>query len=217
LERDEFNLIREPTGEDIYNSVVAGNPSEMFESNLMPRKMNDFGVKGIQYNDAMSRGGTQGGTKNYVTFDDKLMKIVDKYGVAGLTTAIGTGIAAGYSPKGTAGALYTPEQNKAYADKLKALGRPDLIPTDDRIEGAKYPGLGTAADYLRNADTPIGQYIESTPNVLDAWSYGEKADPLDILMAVGEVVDPSTYLAGAVSTANAAFKKSRKKKRKKKR
>ena len=46
------------------------------------------GVKGIRYRDAMSRGGAGDGTRNYVVFDEKLVDILRKYGVAG---AIGAG------------------------------------------------------------------------------------------------------------------------------
>jgi hypothetical protein len=46
------------------------------------------GVKGIRYKDAMSRDGSGAGTHNYVVFDEKLVDILRKYGVAG---AIGAG------------------------------------------------------------------------------------------------------------------------------
>ncbi len=42
------------------------------------------GIKGIRYKDAGSRGG-EGGTHNYVVFDDKIIDILKKYGIAGLT------------------------------------------------------------------------------------------------------------------------------------
>lgn len=40
----------------------------------------EYGVSGIRYKDQMSRG-TDGGTSNYVVFDDKLIEILRKYGL----------------------------------------------------------------------------------------------------------------------------------------
>lgn len=47
------------------------------------------GIPGIRYKDAGSRG-AEGGTNNYVLFDDKLIEIVRKYGIAG-AAALGYG------------------------------------------------------------------------------------------------------------------------------
>ena len=97
------------TGEDLYRKLAAENKS-MNLGKPSPQEatssLDMLGIKGIQYNDAMSRG-AEGGTKNYVTFDDKLMSIVDKYGVAGLTAgALG------------ATAALTPEQGMANQPEL---------------------------------------------------------------------------------------------------
>lgn len=45
-------------------------------------KMREAGIPGIKYLDAGSRGGAEG-SRNYVVFDDKLVQIVKKYGLAG--------------------------------------------------------------------------------------------------------------------------------------
>lgn len=45
--------------------------------------LREAGVPGIRYKDAGSRG-AGGGTNNYVVFDDKLIDIIKKYGLAGL-------------------------------------------------------------------------------------------------------------------------------------
>jgi hypothetical protein len=47
------------------------------------------GIPGIRYKDAGSRG-TEGGTSNYVIFDDKLIEIIRKYGLLG-PIALGAG------------------------------------------------------------------------------------------------------------------------------
>jgi hypothetical protein len=54
-------------------------------------KLREAGIPGIKYLDAGSRGAGDG-TRNYVVFDDKLIEILRKYGIAGL---LGGGTAAG--------------------------------------------------------------------------------------------------------------------------
>ena len=108
----------------------------------------------------------------------------------------GDGLAMDYASRmavagGMGAALYTPEQNRAYADKLTSMGRTDLIPTQDRIRAATNPVLGMLADIARGAESPIGGMYESTTNVLDRWAYGENADTLDLIMAPMEIFDPS--------------------------
>lgn len=56
----------------------------------MSRSFLREGVPGIQYLDQGSRSAGQG-TRNYVMFDDNLIEIIRKYGIAGL---LGSG--AGY-------------------------------------------------------------------------------------------------------------------------
>jgi hypothetical protein len=45
------------------------------------KALKDIGIKGIRYKDGFSRG-TDGGTSNYVIFDDRLISIAKKYGIA---------------------------------------------------------------------------------------------------------------------------------------
>jgi len=45
-----------------------------------PNALREAGIPGIRYKDAMSRG-AEGGTSNYVVFDDKLVSILRKYGL----------------------------------------------------------------------------------------------------------------------------------------
>jgi hypothetical protein len=48
-------------------------------------KLNAAGIKGIRYKDAGSRGAdSAGGTSNFVVFDDNIIDILKKYGIAGL-------------------------------------------------------------------------------------------------------------------------------------
>lgn len=72
----------------------------------------EAGIPGIKYKDAGSRGlDGDSGSRNYVVFDDKLISIVKKYGIAG---AIGMG-------------LMTQEQGKAYAAQAQAQQQNDSL------------------------------------------------------------------------------------------
>lgn len=46
--------------------------------------LNDYGIPGIQYLDAGSRGAGEG-SRNIVAFDPSIIEILRKYGIAGLT------------------------------------------------------------------------------------------------------------------------------------
>ena len=62
-------------------SDLFGGPGEL---SLSPKDVADrlraAGVKGVKFKDARSRG-SEGGTNNYVIFDDKLITILKKYGI----------------------------------------------------------------------------------------------------------------------------------------
>ena len=48
--------------------------------------LNDFGIPGIKYRAAGSRGAgvtDEAAERNYVIFDDKAVKILEKYGIVG--------------------------------------------------------------------------------------------------------------------------------------
>jgi hypothetical protein len=65
------------TGEDIYRAAGYINPADSSAF------FNKAGIPGIRYLDQGSRGGGQG-TSNYAVFDDSLIQILRKYGIAGL-------------------------------------------------------------------------------------------------------------------------------------
>jgi hypothetical protein len=54
-------------------------------------KLSGAGVPGIKYLDQGSRGAGEG-SRNYVVFDDKLVDILKKYGIAGVTTPLAAGL-----------------------------------------------------------------------------------------------------------------------------
>lgn len=52
------------------------------------QKLREQGIPGIKYFDAMSRGAGEG-SRNYVVFDENLIEIVRKYGIAGAAAMLG--------------------------------------------------------------------------------------------------------------------------------
>lgn len=79
----------QPVGADlkrIYNSPMHAGDLVGADRALPPdvsKKLAEMGIPGIKYLDAGSRGAKEG-TRNYVVFDDKLISILRKYGIAGL-------------------------------------------------------------------------------------------------------------------------------------
>ena len=68
------------------------------------KRLREAGIPGIKYKDAGSRG-TDAATRNFVVFDENLINIVKKYGIAGAATMLGVSamdveqaMAQGYQP-----------------------------------------------------------------------------------------------------------------------
>jgi hypothetical protein len=75
------------TGAEIYETLSGRVPGDLLSARGdrpgMSQALREAGIPGIKYLDQGSRGaGT--GTSNYVVFDDKLIDIIKKYGLAGL-------------------------------------------------------------------------------------------------------------------------------------
>ena len=85
---------RELTGKDLYTSLVGKDMRQSKTDNYnksAPNASNYLfseGVPGIKYKDAGSRG-TDAATQNFVVFDDNLISIVKKYGIAGAAAMLG--------------------------------------------------------------------------------------------------------------------------------
>lgn len=74
-----------PTGGTLYNAFAAGS-----DPVAATERLRGAGIDGIQYLDAGSRAAGDG-SRNYVMFDDALIEVLRRYGVAG---ALGGGAAA---------------------------------------------------------------------------------------------------------------------------
>jgi hypothetical protein len=78
-----------PSGEEFYKGLARkeingdwGAPGD-FAQRLASDRLREAGIPGIRYLDQGSRGAGQG-SSNYAVFDDKLISILRKYGIAGL-------------------------------------------------------------------------------------------------------------------------------------
>ena len=89
-----------PTGDDILTDLqrfLETGPNQSRRAAMDASKiLNDFGIPGIKYRAAGSRGpavSDAAAERNYVIFDDKAIKILEKYGIVGPVAV--TGVAAG--------------------------------------------------------------------------------------------------------------------------
>ena len=93
------------------------------------------GIKGIQYDDGMSRGARSGNTKNYVIFDDKLISIAKKYGV---TLPVASAILAGtMTPEQAQSSQDFTQRRAPKKDQWKALR--ESVTGAHPLESFKYP------------------------------------------------------------------------------
>ena len=75
-----LDLAREKIG-DTGESYHQALSSRLGGQDKLAKALQERGVKGIQYKDAFSRTG-EGGTSNYVVFDENLISIANKYGIS---------------------------------------------------------------------------------------------------------------------------------------
>lgn len=84
-----------PTGDQVSRMVRSGYDRTGTTANtdaLAAQELNyDAGIPGIKYLDAGSRGAGDG-SRNYVVFDENLIEIVRKYGIAGAAAMLGVSV-----------------------------------------------------------------------------------------------------------------------------
>jgi hypothetical protein len=107
-------LFKKSSGAQAYNTFVDGN-KEGFT-----KKLADAGIPGIKYLDAGSRGAGDG-TRNYVVFDDKIISIVKKYGIAGASAMLGYDVLTGAN-EAQAKAVNKADLDHRYDNFLKSGG-----------------------------------------------------------------------------------------------
>lgn len=84
-------LFKRSSGAQAYNTFVDKNKEGATQ------RLREAGIPGIKYLDAGSRGAGDG-TRNYVVFDDRLIEIVRKYGIAGASAMLGYNLLDGMDP-----------------------------------------------------------------------------------------------------------------------
>jgi len=135
------NPADEPTGNVLHNALTDYGTNTV-DNAALTEKLRAAGIKGIRYLDQGSRG-AGAGTSNYVVFDDNIIDILRKYGIAGLI-----GGAAG------AGAMLQPGQAEASPIDWRALTdwlaeQPGAVSRDALAEAAERYSTG---DIPRRAD-----------------------------------------------------------------
>lgn len=89
---EDFGYVRQqmgqpmPDGNDIIREIMGGIGSA--DAARASAVMNEAGIPGVRYFDAGSRGAGEG-SRNYVVFDENLIEIVRKYGIAGAAALLG--------------------------------------------------------------------------------------------------------------------------------
>jgi hypothetical protein len=92
LARKRLEDVSTATGKDVWEK--ARNAFGVGQSDAATKALAEAGIPGIKYLDAGSRGAGDG-TRNYVVFDDKLISIVKKYGIAGASAMLGYDVLTG--------------------------------------------------------------------------------------------------------------------------
>lgn len=83
----EGMVVPEPTGNDLH-SALTDYGTDIGRNTRLTERLREAGIPGIKYLDRGSRGNGDG-SRNYVVFDDSLIEIVKKYGIA---AALGAGL-----------------------------------------------------------------------------------------------------------------------------
>lgn len=84
------NELEIPTGNELHSMLTDFGTDGQRNAALTQRLASD-GIPGIKYLDQGSRGAGDG-TRNYVVFDDRLIEIVRKYGIAGAAAMLGVSV-----------------------------------------------------------------------------------------------------------------------------
>jgi hypothetical protein len=83
-EPDQIDMDRLRIAEELEALEMTGNASSLAPRSMQQiEEMRAAGIPGIRYLDAGSRGAGDG-SRNYVVFDDELISILKKYGIAGV-------------------------------------------------------------------------------------------------------------------------------------
>jgi hypothetical protein len=100
---DALSVTAGPRWELLPKTAMATAPDRLTPQ-AAAAALREVGIPGVKYLDQGSRD-AGGGTSNYVMFDDKLIEILRKYGLAGLTAGTGAAVLGGSAEAAPADAL----------------------------------------------------------------------------------------------------------------
>lgn len=93
------SLVKQKNAEGAFGEHMADlRPAIKTGPKAAQEYLREAGIPGIKYFDAGSRGAGDG-TRNYVVFDDKLISIIRKYGIAGASAMLGYNLMEQLDPK----------------------------------------------------------------------------------------------------------------------
>ena len=212
-------------GEQLYDKAMyqAAKTDEMGRRATSPEaaveSLRSKGIKGIQYKDGMSRG-SEGGTNNYVIFDEDLISIAEKNGIpfqavenialnegiskqAALSMLVGGGAVGGAMTPRPALAMDTLENPYDYLDaQIAADVARNREMQQQRIEAPKMPALAALTDFVGGITgmdyTPGGSYNRALEHA--AWGTGDMGDVAnEMAWAVADVEPTGALGAGMLA------------------
>ena len=123
------------TSDDAWQSI-SKTPNELVNTKAAASEaLKQAGIPGIKYLDAGSRSAGEG-TRNYVVFDDRLISIIRKYGIAGASAMLGYNLMEQLDPKQALAASMADQEYQA-AGKAEGGSVGDKDPYAEEIAKAK--------------------------------------------------------------------------------
>jgi hypothetical protein len=154
---DDFGMLPtdDPMGSELLSRSAQKNWAKMDQPGYGEAPFKAAGIKGIRYKDGFSRG-SEGGSSNYVIFDDRLITISKKYGIS--IPAAAAVLAGTMTPEeAQAGSV-----SSALVDLAKRAVAGD---TDAATEIAKYGGAGRILDQFGDPRSMDMSNLDQVPNV----------------------------------------------------
>ena len=180
-----LDLAKEKIGDkgESYHQALS---SRLGGQDKLAKALQERGVKGIQYKDAFSRTG-EGGTSNYVVFDDKLISIAKKYGVT-----LPVAAAMLQQPEEAEAAFFTSTANLIRLGMLT----PESAQNPRAVKGAntKYDRAMRESRAFRAREN-LRADIENQTETLDI-GQRQLLEPNDLLGKVGVPVTGDTSVTG---------------------
>jgi hypothetical protein len=160
-----------------------------FDESKGVKHMTGQGIKGIRYKDGFSRG-ADGGSSNYVVFDDKLIDITKKYGVSIPAAAA---IAAGTMTPEEAQASTPQDQQASEYPSLGGMGV-RMPPAAEDEEAMLAP---TGGDLMQQANRDFADSIRTQPE--PDFLTGVQQSLLSGIMKTAGVADLSADVVSAMA------------------